>query len=205
MYKKKIFVAFFTIILIVSLSLNVLGAGTLIDINAQMDTGITIMLNGKKYQPVDPQDGSNYVPIVYKGRIYLPIRPVAEDIAGMQVTWDPNTRTAYLGSQSGEVGVKELSWFNVTPEFTHNGTTYYTKSRNAAVLTTSNGKTFEFGYTYEDPDYYAGYSIHFNTDYQYHKFKATFWVDEQKNESGEYVSKDAVIEIKDEFDSVLYK
>lgn len=123
----------------------------------------------------------------------------------MKVTWDPNTRTAYLGSQDGNVAVNELRWFNVTPDFTHDGMTYYTKSRNTAVLTTATGKVFEFGYTYEDPGYYAVYSIHFNTDYQYQKFKATFWVDEVKNESGEYISQDPVIEIRDEHESVIKK
>lgn len=198
MLKRKSLVIILTALLICSLSFNVLGAGTLIDINAQMDTGIKIMLNGKAYAPKDPQDGSTYAPIIYKGRIYLPIRPVAEDIGGMKVTWDGNTRTAYLGDVTGNVGTNELQWFNATPEFTNGAGIYYTKARTPAALTTASGKAFDFGYTYHEPGWYAGYSLRVDTDFQYHKFKATFWFDEEKEENGQYSEYPPELEFRDE-------
>lgn len=203
MFKKKGLIVILTILLVFSLSLNVLGAGTLIDINAQLDNGVKVMLNGKLYQPKDPQDGSTYVPIIYKGRLYLPIRPVAEDIGGMKVTWDGNTRTAYLGDVAGEVGLNEIRYINATPEYTSGGDVYYTKSRTPDVLTLPIGRVFDFGYTYHDPEYYSGYHLRVDTNFEYHKFKASIWVDAVKDENGEYSPYPAKIEFTDEHGSVV--
>ncbi len=202
MSKRKGLISILTVLLVFSLSLNVLGAGSLIDINAQMDNGIKIMVDGKQYQPKDPQDGSNYVPIIYKGRIYLPLRPVAEDIGGYKVTWDGNTRTAFLGDSAGEIAINEIKYTNAGPEFTSGGHLYYLKSRTPDVLNLPTGKVFVFGYTFHDPDYYAGYDLRINTNFEYHKFKASIWVDEVKLEDGTYYDTPE-LEFRDENDVLI--
>ena len=42
-------------------------------------------------------------------------------------------------------------------------------------------------------------------EYEYKKFKATFWIDEEKNDDGTYKSSKPVIEFKDEITGVLLK
>lgn len=193
---RKVLIATLTVLLVCSLSLNVLGAGSLIEINAQLHNGMNVMLHGKKFEPKET-DGSRIIPIIYKGRTYLPLRATAEAV-GLEVTWDQNTQTAYLGNVAGEVKTNEIKYTNATPEYTNGEHLYYTKSRNAQVLTIPSGKVFEFGYTHHDPDYYAGYSLMVNTDFQYHKFKASIWVDDVKDENGQYSPYPPKLEFKDE-------
>lgn len=112
----KMLSVFLAVALFFSLSANVLGADGLIEIQAYLNNGIKMTLNGKPFEPTDPSDGSKYVPITYKGRTYLPLRAVAEAV-GMEVLWDANTNTAHLGSVGGEIQKTGLSWTRVTPEY----------------------------------------------------------------------------------------
>lgn len=65
---------------------------------AFLNYDISIFIDGKSFQAKDPQDGSIYIPISYKGRTYLPLRAVAEAV-GLPVEYDPNEKTAYLGKK----------------------------------------------------------------------------------------------------------
>lgn len=52
-----------------------------------LNNDITILLNGTLFNATDPQDGSVYVPLTYKGRTYLPLRAIAEAV-GIPVDYD---------------------------------------------------------------------------------------------------------------------
>jgi|GEM_PF-638519 len=145
-----------------------------------LNNNIKVVLNGTLFQAKDPQDGSIYVPLTYKGRTYLPLRAVGEAV-GLPVDYDPNTTTAYLGKRTDAAsGQVQEVYINATPEYTDNfGGEYVTKSVDAARLTTTAGKTFDFGYggkhSYTSPIFLC--------DFKYKKFQCTIysaWNEDQK-------------------------
>lgn len=195
MFKRKGLIAILTLLLVCSLSFNVLGAGALIDIQAQLHTGINVMLHGKKFEPVET-DGSKIIPIIYKGRTYLPLRATAEAV-GLEVTWDQNTQTAYLGDVAGEVNTGEIKYVNATQEFKNSGHSFlYLKSRNPELLTLPTGEVFEFGYTRPAGEAGTAYLV-LNTNFEYQKFTAKIWVDKTKEADGSYWG-DPYLKIVDE-------
>jgi len=184
----KIVSIILAVCLLFSFSANVFGASNLIEISAYLNNGIKITLNGEKFEPTDPADGSKIVPITYKGSTYLPLRAVAEAV-GMEVIWDAPNNTAHLGSVAGTIEKDELSWTRVSPEYAPGMEGYYRlKSRQPEYLNRAPDRTFEFGYAI-DPEYGAGISMMINTNYEYEKFKATFWLDDdQFYEDGGYIN-----------------
>ncbi len=202
--KQQTMFVLLTVLLTLSLSFNVAsGASSLVEISAHLNNGIKVVLHGEKFEPKET-DGSKLVPITYKGRTYLPLRAVAE-AAGLEVTWDANTSTAYLGDVGGEIGKNEISYIRVTPEYARvSADNYKLQSRMPEYLNRAPGKKFEFGYA-SDPGFYAGMSMVVQTNYEYDKFKATFWVDEEKDENGEYTGGDPTIEFRDENEIPLKK
>lgn len=145
-----------------------------------LNNEISVVINGTVFNAKDPQDGSVYVPMTYKGRTYLPLRAVAEAV-GLPVEYVDATKTAYLGTKPDTAGgpVQEV-YINATPEYTDNfGGEYVTKEIDAARLTTSTGKIFDFGY--------GGKHDHtapvFLCDFKYKKFQFTVysaWNEAQK-------------------------
>ncbi|PYI52177.1 stalk domain-containing protein [Paenibacillus flagellatus] len=158
--------------LFVSLSFNAMGAGTLTEIEAYLNTGIKVVLNGKSFEPVDPDDGTKLVPITYRGSTYLPLRAVAE-ASGLQVTWDPNTETAYLGETGGEIAKGETRYIKVSPEFVYNGNSIYRlASRTPEELTTADGTVLDYGYVTGGS---RSVNMEIATEFEYSKFKAKIW------------------------------
>jgi hypothetical protein len=201
--KKLVVLLIFTVVLLtISLTINVVGASNLIPITAHLNNGITITLNGKAFEPKDEADGSKYVPITYKGRTYLPLRAVIEEAAGMKVTWDSNTSTAHIGEVSGTVDKNKITYIRVTPEYGADENKYRLNSRTPEYLNRAPNKVFEFGYA-ADPGDYSSIFIRVKTNYEYDKFKATFWIDEEKDESGQYVASAPTIEFKDEYGALV--
>jgi len=70
--------------------------GTLKEIVANINSGITIMYNGQAQDMTDATGAAVY-PITYNGSTYVPIRAVSE-ILGEEVNWDGATSTITLGS-----------------------------------------------------------------------------------------------------------
>ena len=200
--KQRTIFVIMAVLLTLSLSFNVASsASDLVEIKAYLNNGIRVVLHGKIFEPKE-SDGSKVVPITYKGRTYLPLRAVAEAV-GLEVTWDGNTNTAYLGEVGGEIQKEQISYIRVSPEYARaNADLYKLNSRMPGYLNRAPGKTFEFGYA-GDPGYYAGMSIVVLTNYEYDKFKATIWVDEEKDENGEYMGGDPTIEFRDEYGSLV--
>lgn len=198
-YKVATMFTILTTMLMVSVAFNVSAASSLVEIKAFLNHGINVVLHGKKFEPVDPDDGTKYVPITYKGRTYLPLRAVAE-AAGLKVTWDNNTSTAILGNEEGEIAKETISWIKASPEYGGYGPRYRLKSRTPQLLTAGDGTVFEFGYFQENS---SGQSEWFNTNYEFDKFKVRIWADDNKDENGKYDYSDSEIKITDENDILV--
>ncbi|TNJ62483.1 hypothetical protein FE784_30415 [Paenibacillus hemerocallicola] len=159
--------------LFVSLSMNVSGADALTEVKVFLNTGIKVMLNGKSFEPADPDDGTRLVPITYRGSTYLPLRAVAE-ATGMQVAWDDKTNTAYLGEVVGQVAQGETSYIKLTPDFVYNGNTIYRlSSRTPEELKPSDQVSFGHGYVTGG---YRSVTMEVKNDFKNGKFKASIWV-----------------------------
>jgi hypothetical protein len=170
--RKGIVTGVLSVALCLSMSFNVLGAGTLTEVSVYLNTGIKVMLNGKAFEPVDPDDGTKLVPITYRGSTYLPMRAVAE-AAGMEVTWDANTETAYLGEVGGDISKDNISYIKASPEFVYNGDAIYRLgSRTPEELTTADGTVLNYGYVTGGS---RSVNMEVTTNFEYSKFKAKIW------------------------------
>lgn len=187
-WNYKIVSLILAIFLVFSLSANVMGANGLIEIQAYLNNGIKVVVKGELFESVDPADGSKYIPVTYKGRTYLPLRAIAEAV-GLEVTWDGPNNTAIIGDVGGEIAKDTISYVRVTPEFAPGKEDEFRlKSRQPEYLNRAPGRTFEFGYAI-NPDHGAGVSIDINTNFEYDKFKATFWIDDnQLYDDGSYIN-----------------
>lgn len=80
-----------------------LGGATIVCANqaiqAMQNTEIKVSLNGRVQEFIDETTGERQYPITYNNRTYLPLRNVAE-LAGLNVEYDSNTKTATLKSNS---------------------------------------------------------------------------------------------------------
>lgn len=200
---KKFLVTLLSVLLAVSVMLNVASAASLVEITAYLNNEIKIMLNGKLFEP-KLADGSKVVPITYNGTTYLPLRAISEAV-GLETSWDGGTKTVYLGEKSGQPTGNQEQVIRVTPEYTRGGETLYrVASRTPEYLDRAPGRTFDYGYASE-PGFYAGMSLFVPVNYEYKKFKATFWIDEEKDEYGNYKSSPPVIEFKEESNEYLLK
>lgn len=186
---KGIVISTLAVMFTLFLTQQSLGAGSLTEIKVFMNTGIKVMLNGKPFEPTDKDDGTKLVPITYRGSTYLPMRAVAE-AAGIQVTWDPQTETAYLGEVGGNVTTNSISYIKASPEFVYNGNiTYRLASRTPEELTTADGTKLNYGYVTGGS---RSVNIEVTTDFQYDKFKAKIWA------SDSLTSDDLQVKIVDE-------
>ena len=71
------------------------------EISAYIDNTMSIEVNGKDFDNVD-EDGTQYKPIVYNNRIYLPVRALS-DVFGAQTSWDDKTNTVKIQQISDTV------------------------------------------------------------------------------------------------------
>lgn len=173
---RGVVTAALAVMLTLSLAANVFGAGTLTEVKVYLNTGIKIMLNGKPFEPAD-SNGTKLVPITYRGSTYLPMRAVAE-AAGMKVTWDGNTETAYLGAVEGTISNNSINYIKASPEFVYNGDkTYRLSSRTPEELKTSDGKQLEYGYVTGGS---RSVNLEVTTNFVYSKFKAKIWVEDTR-------------------------
>lgn len=150
--RTKAIMAMFIVVSFITGSLLgnvVFAASSLIKLSeAFLNNDIKVVINKAVFQAKDPQDGSIYVPISYKGRTYLPLRAVAEAV-GLPVQYVDATKTAYLGKMPDNINTAVQDVFiNATPEYADANAAghFMTKKIDAARLTTSTGKIFEYGY-----------------------------------------------------------
>ena len=74
---------------------GVFAAGTIEEIRAYLDYGITVKLDGE-VQPLYDANGKRIYPITYQGTTYLPVRAVS-NMLDIPVQWDGASRTVLLG------------------------------------------------------------------------------------------------------------
>lgn len=201
---------FFAMILVLSFTAGSFAhaAGGLTKLTeVYLNNDIRVVINGTLFQSKDPQDGSVYVPLTYKGRTYLPLRAVAEAV-GLPVDYDAATKTAYLGTKPDTMsGPVQDVYINVTPEYADGNSAglYKTKKIDADRLTTSTGKTFDFGYCCESGRFMKP---EFACDFKYKRLQFTLYSEWSQAEldSGS-CSKDTPlkIEITDEHGTVIEK
>jgi hypothetical protein len=198
--KSAVVITVLSVFLTFSLALNVSAASNLIEITAYLNSGIKMVLHGKSFEPKDAT-GSKTLPITYKGTTYLPLRAVAEAV-GLKVGWNGNTQTVTLGNVEGDVAKDKISYVYASPEFGAAADRYRLKSRTPEFLTAGDGTVFQSGYFGENQ---SSQSEYFNTNFEYDKFKARIWVDEEKDENGDYISIEPYIEFTDENEIVVKK
>ncbi len=206
MSKKMIFTLVITIALSFTLGAIVNADGGLTRLTeVYLNNDISVVINGTLFNAKDPQDGSVYVPLTYKGRTYLPLRAVAEAV-GLPVDYDDATKTAYLGTKPNTIGgtVQEV-YINATPEYGGAADRYVTKKINAEKLTTSTGKIFEFGYCGDTGRFMQST---FQCDFKYKRLKFTLYSawDQEELDTG-YAKEDTPLKlhIQDEHGTYIKK
>lgn len=102
MKKKKLLSALaLALALVCAFSLGATASNGIQAIQANLDSTISVKLNGETQILKDAQ-GSRIYPITYQGSTYLPVRAVAE-LTGLGVDWDQATKSVLLGKQPGGV------------------------------------------------------------------------------------------------------
>lgn len=102
MRKRKLISALaLTLTLLCGITIGAGASGTLQEIKAYLNYGITIEYNGQEQVLKDAQ-GTRIFPVTYNDSTYLPVRGIS-NILGVAVDWDPATQTVKLGKQAGGV------------------------------------------------------------------------------------------------------
>lgn len=91
--------------LVCGLTIGANAAGTLKEISAYLNYGITVKYNGET-QALKDASGSTVYPITYNGTTYLPVRAVS-NMLGIAVDWDQATQTVLLGESAGGTNLLE--------------------------------------------------------------------------------------------------
>lgn len=99
--KKLVSAIALTLALVCAFTLGANAAGTLQEIKAYLNSGITIKLDGQE-QVLKDASGTRIYPITYKNSTYLPVRAIS-DILGVGVDWDQATQSVLLGKQASGV------------------------------------------------------------------------------------------------------
>lgn len=109
--KKKKFVSAIamTLALLCAFTLGANASGTLQEIKAYLNAGITIKMDGVE-QTLKDANGTRIYPITYNGSTYLPVRAVS-DMLGVGVDWDQATQSVLLGKQAS--GVDLIETYNI--------------------------------------------------------------------------------------------
>jgi len=98
---KKRMILVVSLLMVFAFTAGVIANPAVESITANLAKDFKFVVDGESWQPVET-DGSNMYPIVYKDRTYLPVRAVG-DALGVEVGWDPDTRTVILGDAPAPV------------------------------------------------------------------------------------------------------
>jgi hypothetical protein len=107
MKKKKLIVSAAMVFSFVLGAASINAASNLEKIQANLNHGISFILNGKAWTPKDG-NGADVAPISYKGTTYVPLRAVAE-ATGADVKWDGKTQKITISSGSTDSGTQETA------------------------------------------------------------------------------------------------
>lgn len=99
MKRKNLILSWLLIIsFICGLGGGILAEQSLEEITAYLSNSITINVNGTEFKAFD-DDGTEYKPVLYNERTYLPIRALG-DALGAEIGWDAQTETVYITNNS---------------------------------------------------------------------------------------------------------
>lgn len=100
--KKKLLVSLTVgTLMLASMGFGAYAATNLEEIKANLNKGISFVVNGKPWVPKD-QSGNVQYAITYKGSTYVPLR-AAGDALGVEVGWDGKNNRIYLGEGAAAV------------------------------------------------------------------------------------------------------
>lgn len=134
--KKKTAIVGSSLALLLTFSAGASAASTLERIQANLNHGISFLLNGQAWTPKDA-NGAKATPISYKGTTYVPLRAVAE-ATGAEVKYDPATQKIAINA-SGQAAEQPTAG-TITPfgvnNVSHKEWSYYTSgiTRNKEEL-----------------------------------------------------------------------
>lgn len=94
--KKTLFAGLAAAGMVASFAMGAAAAGTLQEIKAYLNSGITIKYDGEAQVMTDAQ-GARVYPITYNGTTYVPIRAVS-NMLDVKVDWDQASQTVLLGN-----------------------------------------------------------------------------------------------------------
>lgn len=94
--KKILMTLALSLTLVCGIVIGANAAGTLEQISAYLNYGITVKYDGETQMLKDASGDQTY-PITYKGTTYLPVRSIS-NIFGVAVNWDQATQTVLLGT-----------------------------------------------------------------------------------------------------------
>jgi hypothetical protein len=103
--------AFWAAILIMASSVSY-GTGRYQEALVVLVDDVKIIADGQQVV-LKNTDGSGILPINYNGRIYLPVRSVA-DITGAEINWVSTERAIYLDTTIGDAGEEEAGYASLT-------------------------------------------------------------------------------------------
>lgn len=92
-------------ILLLTFSAGASAAATLQRIQANLNHGISFLLNGESWTPKDV-NGGTAVPISYKGTTYVPLRAVAE-ATGADIEWNAAKQQISISAAAGEAAEQQ--------------------------------------------------------------------------------------------------
>ena len=148
MKKRGISALCIVLSMVICIYAGAFAASNLEQIQAYLNYGITIRLDGQPQNMYDTK-GARVYPISYKGTTYVPIRAVA-DLLDVDVGWDGPTNSVLLG----KTGIAKDFIENFEP---------YAGNNTYQHRTISDGKTAEIaGKKY---DHYIGGSSQLGSDY----------------------------------------
>ncbi|WP_339279077.1 hypothetical protein NYE40_23805 [Paenibacillus sp. FSL W8-1187] len=109
--KKRSLVALLGAVSLVSATTGAFGATTSTKIQAFLESGIQLKMNGAAWKPMDAS-GKAVLPISYKGTTYLPVRALSEAFH-TPIKYDGRTRTISIG-EVDKIGFASSA---ITPKF----------------------------------------------------------------------------------------
>lgn len=118
--KKSVLILALLMVALVSFTTGAAASGTLKEIAAYLNYGITIKYDGETQNLTDAS-GNRVYPITYNGTTYLPVRAVS-NMLGVAVDWDGATQTVLLGKSAG--GTDLIDSFKPYTEYDTTGSTH---------------------------------------------------------------------------------
>ena len=96
---RTFLVGFLTAVILMGLALPAIAAGGTVSWD-NVFVGVGVVINGEKAEAKD-ENGSPLEAVLYKGTTYVPVQMMA-DALGLDLNWDQDSRTVYLGAGAPE-------------------------------------------------------------------------------------------------------